>query len=368
MISAGANLGFSGGMNVGIREARRRGATHVLLVNSDAVLPPSTLRTLLEAMRERPNSGIVGPLVLARSQPDTIATAGMTFSPVTGRMRHPESGKSFAATPLAIWKEVAGVSGCAMLIADAVFERIGLLPEPYFFSLEDLAFCLSARDAGFGVGICGNALAYHEGSRTLGATSARRLYFGTRNQLLLSAERPAGGVLHRFARAGAIIAFNVLYALRATGDSFASRLLAVARGTRDHLARRYGSDERDRETSKSPLRLRLREVTLQNGGPSVPPRTVFQIPHFGRQQPDFLDQTLDLLTLPRDRDRKIQQRGEHASDEREQQDGRGIVNAKPGGGAMQTEGARKKGRTVPAPRESTAANTLPSACGGAPVR
>jgi GT2 family glycosyltransferase/glycosyltransferase involved in cell wall biosynthesis len=246
VISSGANLGFSGGMNVGIREARRCGATHVLLVNSDAVLPPSTLGTLLDAMRERPNSGIVGPVVLARSQPDTIATAGITFSPVTGRMRHPESGLSFAATPRAIWKEVSGVSGCAMLIADAVFERIGLLPEPYFFSFEDLAFCLSARDAGFGVGICGNALAYHEGSRTLGAASARRLYFGTRNQLLLSAERPAAGVLHRFARAGAIIAFNALYALRTTGESVTSRLSAVARGTRDHLTRRYGSDQADR--------------------------------------------------------------------------------------------------------------------------
>ncbi len=34
-IATGGNLGFSGGMNVGIREALARGADRVLLVNSD---------------------------------------------------------------------------------------------------------------------------------------------------------------------------------------------------------------------------------------------------------------------------------------------------------------------------------------------
>ena len=129
-----------------------------------------------------------------------------------------------------------------MLITDTVFERIGLLPERYFFSFEDLAFCLAAHDAGFAVGVCGDAVAYHEGSRTLGATSPRRLYFGTRNQLLLSAERPARGIVHRMGRAVAIFGFNVLYALRTSGGSVAARLAAVGRGAHDHLRGRYGSD------------------------------------------------------------------------------------------------------------------------------
>jgi GT2 family glycosyltransferase/glycosyltransferase involved in cell wall biosynthesis len=242
LVSTGSNLGFSGGVNVGIREARRRGATHVLLVNSDVVLAPAALDTLLDALRTHPAAGIVAPVVLARSRPGTVATAGMTFSGATGRMRHPDSGGPFDESQAPAWKDVAAVSGCAMLIADAVFEGIGLLPESYFFSFEDLAFCLSARDAGFAVGVCGAAVAYHEGSRTLGASSLRRLYFGTRNQLLLSAERPARGAVHRACRAGAILAFNVLYALRTSGGSIGGRLAAVARGARDHIRRRYGPD------------------------------------------------------------------------------------------------------------------------------
>ena len=242
VISTGSNLGFSGGVNVGIREARRRGATHVLLVNSDVLFAPAALDTLLDALRTRPSAGIVAPVVLTRSRPGTVATAGMTFSGATGRMRHPDAGDPFDAALAPAWNDVAGVSGCAMLIKEEVFERIGLLPEQYFFSFEDLAFCLSARDAGFAVGVCGGAVAYHEGSRTLGAASMRRLYFGTRNQLLLSAERPARGIVHRAFRAGAVLAFNVLYALRTSGGSVVGRLTAVVRGARDHLRGRYGSD------------------------------------------------------------------------------------------------------------------------------
>ncbi len=242
ILSTGSNLGFSGGVNVGIREARRRGASHVFLVNSDVVVEPTALEVLLRALDDHPAGGIVAPVILARSRPGTVATAGMAFSHTTGRMRHPDTGTAFESLSESTWKEVDAVSGCAMLITDAVFERIGLLPERYFFSFEDLAYCLTAHDAGFAVGVCGDAAAYHEGGRTLGATSPRRLYFGTRNQLLLSAERPARGVVHRMIRAGAIFGFNVLYALRTSGGSVAGRLAAVVRGARDHLRGRYGSD------------------------------------------------------------------------------------------------------------------------------
>jgi GT2 family glycosyltransferase len=242
ILSTGSNLGFSGGVNVGIREARRRGASHVFLVNSDVVVEPTALEVLLRALDDHPAGGIVAPVILARSRPGTVATAGMIFSHTTGRMRHPDTGTAFESLLKSTWKEVDAVSGCAMLITDAVFERIGLLPERYFFSFEDLAYCLAADDAGFAVGVCSDAVAYHEGGRTLGATSPRRLYFGTRNQLLLSAERPARGVVHRMIRAGAIFGFNVLYALRTSGGSVAGRLAAVVRGARDHLRGRYGSD------------------------------------------------------------------------------------------------------------------------------
>jgi GT2 family glycosyltransferase/glycosyltransferase involved in cell wall biosynthesis len=242
MVQTGSNLGFSGGVNAGIREAQRRQASHVMLINSDVILAPSALGTLLEALEAHPSAGIVAPLVLSRTMPDTIATAGMSFSELTGRMRHAEAGQSFQNTAGRPWEEVSGVSGCAMLVADAVFHRIGLFPEQYFFSFEDLAFCLAARDAGIGTGICRTAVAYHEGSRSLGPRSVRRLYFATRNHLHLAAGRPAMGPVHALLRSAAIVTYNALYALHAPGATPLARLRAVARGVRHHAARRYGSD------------------------------------------------------------------------------------------------------------------------------
>ncbi len=242
LVQTGSNLGFSGGVNAGIREARCRHASHVMLVNSDVILAPSALGALLEALDSHPSAGIVAPLVLSRTRPDTIATAGMSFSELTGRMRHAEAGQSLQNMAGRPWEVVSGVSGCAMLIADAVFDRIGLFPEQYFFSFEDLAFCLTARDAGIGTGISWTAVAYHEGSRSLGSRSARRIYFATRNHLHLAAGRPAMGRIHGLLRSAAIVTYNALYGLRASGSSPFERLRAVARGVRHHAARRYGSD------------------------------------------------------------------------------------------------------------------------------
>ena len=50
-IQTGSNLGFSGGMNVGIREALDRGADRVLLVNSDVIVPPDAVGRLEQSSR-----------------------------------------------------------------------------------------------------------------------------------------------------------------------------------------------------------------------------------------------------------------------------------------------------------------------------
>ena len=49
---------------------------------------------------------------------------------------------------------VDGVEGCAMLIAREVFAAAGLFVEDYFFSFEDLDFCLRARNAGYASCAC----------------------------------------------------------------------------------------------------------------------------------------------------------------------------------------------------------------------
>jgi hypothetical protein len=88
--------------------------------------------------------------------------------------------------------------------------------------------------------LANEAQARHEGSRSIGADSPRRLYFAARNHLRLAARAAPSGRAESIARGLAIVGFNAAHAIRARGGSLAARLGAVARGTRDHLAGRYG--------------------------------------------------------------------------------------------------------------------------------
>ena len=179
------NLGFSGGMNAGIREALKRGADRVLLVNSDVIVPPDCVKRLERALDKNRAVGIAAPIVRSRSDPDLVASCGISYTRATGRMRRSSGGRC-RATDADDDRIVDAVSGCVMMVNRAVFETIGLFDPDYFFSFEDLDFCLKARAAGFATVLGGNAVVYHEGSHSIGAKSPRRLYFAARGHLLLA--------------------------------------------------------------------------------------------------------------------------------------------------------------------------------------
>jgi GT2 family glycosyltransferase len=231
------NLGFSGGSNLGIREALARGADLVLLVNSDAVLPPDCVEHLERALTAWPDAGIAAPVLVAREDPDHVLSAGIRFSAATGRMRLLGCGDRYRPRASA---EVDAVSGCVMLIARVVLERVGLLDEAYFFSFEDVDFCRRARAAGF-VSLCiGDAVALHDGARTIGRRAAARLYFGTRNQLRVAARTAPAGRVHRSLRAAVIVALNLLHALVTAEAPRSAGVRAVLHGAWHHARGRYG--------------------------------------------------------------------------------------------------------------------------------
>jgi GT2 family glycosyltransferase len=248
-LCTGQNLGFSGGVNVGIRAALERGADAVLLVNSDVILPPDCVQQLERALARIPRGGIVGPVVAARSAPAVAASLGMSYNTTTGRMRHQGVGERlplpFSFRGSAGLSEPDGavdaVSACAMLISREVFDAIGLFDEDYFFSFEDLDFCLRATRAGFATVLENQAVAYHEGSRSIGAAAPERLYFAARNHLLLASRiTPAASAFVRMNRTATIVALNLAHAVRCGGGSLTRRIGAVVRGTHDYFGGRYG--------------------------------------------------------------------------------------------------------------------------------
>lgn len=239
VIESPDNRGFAGGCNIGIRAALENGARFVLLVNSDAVLAPDAISHLRTAMDDAVNVGIAAPVLLSREEPDHVASAGISFSPSTGRMRHRGAGRRVSAVGSDRLRSVDAVSGCVMLIKREVFERIGFLDEAYFFSFEDIDFCLRAREAGFEVTVVQDARAYHEGGRSIGRRSARRVYFGTRNHLRLAAR--TGQTATRPVRLALVTALNAAYVLVSPESPLVGGAAAFARGVWHHVIGRYGA-------------------------------------------------------------------------------------------------------------------------------
>ena len=239
LLDTGRNLGFAAGCNVGIRAALEAGADFVLLVNSDAVLAPDALEKLLDAAAANPHAGVVAPVIVSREEPDRVASAGIRFSLTTGRMRHIAAGRPVSLLPPAPVHHVDAVSGCVMLVRRRAFEKAGVFDEAFFFSFEDIEFCLRVRRAGFDVLCVPDAVAYHEGGRSIGRTSPDRVYFAARNHLRVA--RMAGDK-HPVAwlRGGLIVGLNAGYVLLSGETPRCRGFAALARGVWHHLGERYG--------------------------------------------------------------------------------------------------------------------------------
>jgi len=147
------NLGFAGGVNVGIREALKNGAEAVLLLNQDTVVEKNFLSFLLENPAD-----IVGPVIKFKRGEKWIYDFG-------GKVKwwgnkHIESYK-LRINGLADYK-LDYVSGCAMLIRRRVFEKIGFFDERYFLYFEDVDFCLRAKKAGFKIAVEPKSVIIHQ--------------------------------------------------------------------------------------------------------------------------------------------------------------------------------------------------------------
>lgn len=248
-LQTGGNLGFSGGMNAGIQDALARGAERILLINSDVILASDCIAHLERAIEMKPGAGIAGPVLMSRHAPDTVTSAGVMYDARTGRMRNLGAGTIRRTTMSQPAADITAVTGSVMMVTRETFEKAGLLEPDYFFSFEDIDFCLRARALGLTSVLVNNAIAFHEGGQSIGSRSPRRLYFGARNHLLLAHRSSQGSsVAVRTGRAAFIVGLNLAHAAaRARGGTVVSRVGAVLRGTRDYVAGRFGADSAVRD-------------------------------------------------------------------------------------------------------------------------
>lgn len=155
LIRSDKNSGFAGGNNTGIK-ARR--AKHYLLLNSDTIVRPGSIRTLLQTAAQYPEAGLYSPR-LEWSDGTGQESCFRFHTPVSEMTGAAQTGfidRLFSrfTVPLSVQTEIARpewTSFACVLIRDEVFQQVGLLDEGYFMYFEDVEFCRRARKAGWGI-------------------------------------------------------------------------------------------------------------------------------------------------------------------------------------------------------------------------
>ncbi len=240
LIEAGANLGYSGGNNLGIRRALEQGANWVVLVNNDATVAPDVIDGFERAARERPRAGILAGKVYFADRPDTIWFAGQRVRELLGYSGRP---RGYGRSDGARYERVVATGravGALMAISREAIDAVGLLDETLFAYVEDVDWALRVRDAGFEVVFAPGARAWHCVSASTGgeAASTHTLYYGVRNTVTVLERRRPLGMLGTALRRGAIVASFAAHAL--TRSDRRAALDAVRSGYADARAGRLG--------------------------------------------------------------------------------------------------------------------------------
>jgi len=193
-LPAGANLGYAGGNNAGIREALAWGADYVLVVNPDCHVDQDFLPVLIRALEGVPNAGMACPLVLDQNG-GRIQSLGGSVSLWTGRARRRLFGRPAAVADALRWTEVDFPHGACMLLKRSFLEEAGLLNEAYFLYYEDVELGLRARREKWATLAIPQSRVRHADTTASGAASAVVSFYGTRNQAWVVAQY--GGFLQR---------------------------------------------------------------------------------------------------------------------------------------------------------------------------
>jgi GT2 family glycosyltransferase/lipopolysaccharide/colanic/teichoic acid biosynthesis glycosyltransferase len=158
LIAGNQNLGYSKGVNVGIRHA---GGRFFYILNPDTLVKQDTVHKLYDFMERTPDAGIAGPkLVFHDGNIQYSCRRFYTFKVLL--LRRTPLGKIFKNAKAvrehvmldfdhATTREVDWLLGAAMFVRREAVEAVGLMDERFFLYFEDVDWCYRMKEHGLRV-------------------------------------------------------------------------------------------------------------------------------------------------------------------------------------------------------------------------
>jgi len=175
------NLGFAGGNNWGMRQAK---GDFIFIVNNDTEMTPDLIQLLLLPMLSNQHIGVVCPKIKYFDNPGIIQYAGFRpMNPFTGRTStignlEPDQGQYDISQP------TFGAHGAAMMVRKEVIVKTGMFPEKFFLYYEEWDWSARMLKAGFLIWYQAEAVIYHKESMTVGRENPIKAYYHSRNRIL----------------------------------------------------------------------------------------------------------------------------------------------------------------------------------------
>jgi hypothetical protein len=156
VVETGANLGFAKANNVALRQMRGRTA---LLLNSDTIVKPGALQSMLSTLDAHPEAAAIGPRLL--NQDGTLQPSCYRF-PSPGRAFRDQLFVTAVLANNPRWgdfrrwshdtiRNVDFVIGAALLVRAEVISSVGMLDENFFMYAEETDWMYRMHKAGYTV-------------------------------------------------------------------------------------------------------------------------------------------------------------------------------------------------------------------------
>jgi GT2 family glycosyltransferase len=196
VVEAGANLGFAGGNNLGMRESVGR---HLILLNNDTRVREGWLRALIDAADAGGRIGAVTSKLVFLDRPHIIQNAGgLVLSDGSGGDRgtgEKDSGQ-YDRT-----EEVFNMCGAAVLLTREMLADVGDFDEEFFMYYEDTDLSWRMRLRGWRILYEPRAVVEHVHSGSSVEWSPFFTFHVDRNRLfMLIKDAPPGLVVRAFSR------------------------------------------------------------------------------------------------------------------------------------------------------------------------
>jgi GT2 family glycosyltransferase len=180
LIESGANLGFAGGNNIGIKAASGK---YVCLINSDVNVPPDCLPRMHSFMEQQPTIGLLGPGMLYTD--GRVHRSGMRFPTLWNLLLRAlfldslfKSSRIFGGYLMKDFQfdrttDIDVLNGWFWMARREALDKAGLLDERFFMYAEDVDWCKQFHLAGWRVVFYAEAKALHYGGASAANAPSR---------------------------------------------------------------------------------------------------------------------------------------------------------------------------------------------------